>query len=265
MIRPHRIRKNDMQTNKILGYIAYEGPSEIDGAPIVVIINKILDKSKNEKTGDVVQSFIIRSDIAPMAALQTGQDAAICGDCGHRPYLIKNGQSAEAPCYVQVGKSVQSVYHAYKRGRYTKADAATIARALAGKIVRLGTYGDPAAAPVQMWAQITRYAAGHVGYTHQWDRPGFNVDAWSPLVMASADNIDQAAKANLIGMRVFRVSVGVDVQAGEISCPASAEAGRRSTCAKCNLCAGTSKKARDIVIADHAAGHARRVINIMAA
>lgn len=250
---------------KILGFIAYEGPSLIDGAPIVVIVNKIDTASKNDKTGAIVQSFIIRSDIAPMAALQSGEDESICGDCGHRPYLIKTGQSDEPPCYVQVGKSVQSVFHAYKRGRYVKADPATIARALAGKIVRLGTYGDPFAAPVCMWAQITRYAAGRRGYTHQWNRADFDVQAWAPLVMASADNIDQAAKANLLGMRVFRVSVGVDVQPGEAMCPASKEAGQRATCAKCTLCSGTSIAARDIVIADHAAGHARRVISIAAA
>lgn len=242
-----------------LGYIAYEGPSLIDGAPIVVIVNK-LDGSDNAKTGAIVQSFIIRSDVAPVEALQTGQDESICGDCEHRPLLAR--ETGEPPCYVQVGKSVQSVFHAYKRGRYTRADAATIARALAGKIVRLGTYGDPFAAPVTMWSQITRYAAGRRGYSHQWDRPDFDVNAWAPLVMASADTIEQAARANLLGMRVFRVSVGVDQQAGETVCPASAEGGRKSTCAKCTLCAGTSIQARDIVIADHAAGHKRRVIAI---
>ena len=244
-----------------LGFIAYEGPSLIDGAPIVVIVNK-LDGSDNSKTGAIVQSFIIRSDVAPVEALQTGQDESICGQCEHRPLLAR--ETGKAPCYVQVGKSVQSVYHAYKRGRYTRADAATIARALEGKIVRLGTYGDPFAAPVTMWAQITRYAAGRRGYTHQWDRPDFDVDAWSPLVMASADTIEQAARANLLGMRVFRVSVGVDRQPGETVCPASAEGGRKSTCEKCVLCSGTSIQARDIVIADHASGHARRVINIKA-
>jgi len=248
---------------KILGYIAYEGPSLIDGAPIVVIVNKVHTASKNDKTGAIVQTFIIRTDIAPMAALQSGADASICGDCEHRPILAK--QTGAAPCYVQVGKSVQSVFHAYRRGRYVKADPATIARVLAGKIVRIGIYGDPFAAPVKMWTQITRYAAGRRGYSHQWDRPDFDVAAWAPLVMASADNIDQAAKANLLGMRVFRVSVGVDVQPGEAVCPASAEGGRRSTCAKCTLCSGTSIAARDIVIADHAAGHARRVISIASA
>ena len=80
--------------------------------------------------------------------------------------------------------------------------------------------------------------------------------------MASADTIEQAALANLLGMRVFRVSVGVDKQAGEVICPASAEGGRRSTCAKCTLCAGTSIQARDVVIADHASGHQKRVIRL---
>ena len=242
---------------KILGYIAYEGPSIIDGKPIVVIINKI-DGSKNAKTGAIVQSFIIRSDIDPVKALQTGADVSVCGQCEHRPVLAR--KSGKPPCYVQVAKSVLAVYGAYRRGRYVRADAATIAKALEGKIVRIGTYGDPFAAPVRMWSQITRYAAGRRGYTHQWDIPGFDVDAWAPLVMASADTIDQAAKANLLGMRVFRVSQGVDVQQGEAMCPASKEAGQRTTCAKCTLCAGTSIKARDIVIADHAAGHARRTI-----
>ena len=249
--------------HKPLGYIAYEGPSLIDGKPIVVIINKIYNDSKNEKTGALVQSFIIRSDINPVEALNTGADESICGQCEHRP--IKARETGKAPCYVQVAKSVLSVYNAYKRGRYVKADAATIAAALAGKIVRIGTYGDGAAAPVQMWNQITRYAAGRRGYTHQWDSVGFDVDAWAPLVMASADTIDQAAKANLLGMRVFRVSNGIDVQPGEAICPASAEAGRKSTCSKCTLCSGTSIKARDIVIADHAVGHARRTISIVAA
>ena len=246
-----------------LGYIAYEGPSIIDGAPIVVIVNRIDQDSENEKTGALVQTFIIRSDIAPTDALKTGDDASICGACVHRPLLARD--NGAAPCYVNVGRSVRSVYDAYKRGRYTRADAATIAKALAGKIVRLGTYGDPAAAPVQMWNQITRYAAGRRGYTHQWDSVGFDVDSWALLVMASADTIDQAAKANLLGMRVFRVSQGIDVQPGEAMCPASAEAGRKSTCAKCTVCSGTSIKARDIVIADHAVGHARRTISIVAA
>lgn len=248
---------------KTLGYIAYEGPSMIDGRPIVVIVNKI-DGSENEKTGaDLVQSFIIRADVAPVDALKTGADASICGQCVHRPLLAK--QTGAAPCYVNVGRSVRSVYEAYKRGRYTPATPAQLRAVLAGRKVRLGTYGDPAAAPVSMWQEITADAAGVVGYSHQWQAVDFDHAAWAPLVMASADTIDEAAQANLFGMRVFRVSVGVDRQPGETTCPASAEGGRRATCDKCMLCGGTSKAARDIVIADHAAGHKRRVIMLQAA
>jgi hypothetical protein len=248
---------------KPLGYIAYQGPSMIDGRPIVVIVNK-LNGSQNEKTGaDLVQTFIIRSDVGPVEALKTGDDASICGQCVHRPLLARtNGQ---APCYVNVGRSVRSVFEAYRRGRYTKATPAQLRAVLAGRKVRLGTYGDPAAAPVELWAEILADTAGHVGYSHQWQAVDFDHAAWAPLVMASADTADEAAQANLFGMRVFRVSVGVEKQAGETTCPASAEGGRRATCDKCMLCAGTSKVARDVVIADHAVGHKRRVFMLQAA
>lgn len=244
---------------KPLGYIAYEGPSLIDGAPIVVIINKI-EGSDNVKTGAIVQSFIIRSDIAPTDALKTGDDASVCGECPHRPLLAK--QSGEAPCYVNVGRSVRSVYEAYKRGRYSVANLETLALALAGKALRIGTYGDPAAAPVAIWQRLTRYVSARAGYTHQWQAAGFDHAAWAPLLMASADSADEAALANLYGMRVFRVSIGVDRQPGEVICPASKEGGRKATCQSCMLCGGTTRQARDVVIADHAIGHARRVIAI---
>ena len=242
---------------KPLGYILYEGASVIDGSPIVCIVNKVDSASANDKTGSMAQTFIIRSDIPPMSAVQSGADSAVCGECKHRPSLAR--LSGEAPCYVQVGKSVQSVYHAYKRGSYTRATPAEIGKALSGKLLRLGTYGDPYAVPVAFWKTILAKTAGHSGYTHQWTMPGFDYSAWAPLVMASADSPDEAALANLFGMRVFRVSIGVDRQPGEVTCPASAEGGRKTTCANCLLCAGTSKSARDIVIADHAAGHSRRI------
>lgn len=248
---------------KILGYIAYEGPSEIDGRPIVVIVNK-LTRSANEKTGaDLVQTFTIRSDVAPTTALKTGDDVSICGQCAHRPALAS--KTGDAPCYVNVGQSVRSVFEAYKRGRYVKATPGTLRRILAGRKIRLGTYGDPAAAPVAMWQEITADAAGIVGYSHQWQSIGFDHAAWAPLVMASADSIDEAAQANLYGMRVFRVSVGVDRQAGEVTCPASAEGGKKATCDSCMLCGGTTKAARDVVIADHAVGHKRRVFMMASA
>lgn len=76
--------------------------------------------------------------------------------------------------------------------------------------------------------------------------------------MASVDSSAEAAQASALGMRYFRVSIGVDKQPLEVSCPASAEGGRKAQCSDCMLCGGTSKNARSIVIADHAAGHDKR-------
>mgnify|MGYP003345148381 CR=1 FL=1 len=51
----------DIKKGKFTGVILYEGPSMIDGAPVVVIANRIETASGNSKTGAMVQTFIIRS------------------------------------------------------------------------------------------------------------------------------------------------------------------------------------------------------------
>lgn len=238
------------------GLIVYEGPSRINGAPIVVILTGIKAKSKNAKTGHLVQSYILRADIDPVTAAKAGQDAAICGECEHRPALAK--KTGKPRCYVNIGHGPLAVFNAYRRGTYTRVTPGEAAAIIAGLKLRLGTYGDPAAAPVGLWEELTQYTAGHTGYSHQWQRRDFDFDRWKRLVMASADTPDDAALANLFGLRVFRVTTQADRQAGEITCPASAEAGKRTTCADCMLCGGTAKAARDIVILDHAPGHQRR-------
>lgn len=244
--------------------IVYDGPSLIDGKPIVVVLTGLAASSENSKTGDIVQSFVIRSDVSPTDALKTGDDVSICGQCPHRPLIART--IGAAPCYVNVGQSVLAVYRAYRRGSYQRATSiGQVAASLRGRRLRLGTYGDPAAAPADLWALLVSLADGHVGYTHQWQSVGFDVNAWAPLVMASADSAAEAAQATSIGMRYFRVSIGVDRQPGEVTCPASAEGGRRAQCSDCLLCGGTSKAARSIVIADHASGHNKRTIMLRAA
>jgi hypothetical protein len=240
------------------GHIVYEGPSALDGAPIVVILTAI-NGSMNRKTGHMVQSYILRADIDPVKAAQAGHDASICGQCEHRPALAK--KTGRAPCYVNIGQGPLQVFKAYRRGSYHRTDPATAAALITARKLRIGSYGDPAAAPLELWQTLTRHTRGHTGYTHQWQRRDFDHSQWRALVMASADTIDQAALANLYGLRAFRVSVGPNKQPGEAICPASAEAGRRTTCAECMLCNG-STDARDIVIEDHARGHQSRVIKL---
>ena len=245
--------------SKPLGFILYEGPSKIDGLPIVVILTG-LSGSSNRKTGSMLQTYILRSDVHPLDAIKTGDDASICGDCEHRPILAR--ETGQAPCYVEVGKGASMVWKAYQAGRYVRLPLHVIARMIAARVLRLGTYGDPAAAPIRVWQAVTVYVAGWTGYSHQWR----NLSAdWQYLVMASADSVSDRQDAKLAGWRTFRVSIGIDRQVGEISCPASKEAGARTTCIDCRLCKGTQIAAKDIVIADHALGHKRRVIQLHAA
>lgn len=230
------------------GIILYEGPSMLTGAPIVVIANRITNASNNEKTGAMVQTFIIPADIDPIAALKSGADEAVCGDCVHRP-------ANDGSCYVQVGRSVASVYGAYKRGRYARPgidyDPAIIPALFRSAIVRLGTYGDPTAAPFQIWRAMTVHAGAVNGYSHQWRDARFA--AFKLLCMASADTPSQANEAQALGWRTFRVKGPQALKlAGEVTCPASKEAGQKTVCASCKACGGDTSKARaSIVINAH--------------
>lgn len=225
---------------KPTGFILYEGPSLLDGAPIVAIA--ITSRSRNRKTGAMLQTYIMRSDAHPIDAVKSGADASVCGDCKHRPSL-------GGACYVDVGRGAASVYGAFKRGRYPRAADTDTGPALAilgtGRMVRLGTYGDPAAVPARVWQALVSRASGHTGYTHQWLNgalPQAHRDAINSLCMASVDTPSEADMARSIGLRTFRVRRPDEpLAAREFTCPASEEAGKKRTCAECGACNGSAK------------------------
>lgn len=228
------------------GIILYEGPSLIDGAPIVVIANRIANASTNIKTGAIVQTFIIRSDISPLEAIKQGLDSSVCGNCLARPSL-------EGFCYVNVGRSVESVYGAFLRNRYARPhidyDPSILPDVFADSKFRLGTYGDPAAAPFSIWQAATSKTKSRYGYTHQWrNRPEF-----AALCMASCDTEQDAIDAIAQGWRPFRMRLATDPKLkGEVACPASKESGFKTTCKSCGACGGLSSKAKaPIVIIAH--------------
>lgn len=235
-------------------FIFYRGPSAIDGSPIVGIATLA---SGNRKTGDMVQTWIIREDVHPVEASRTGADKAICGDCTHRGQYDDNGRvEGTRTCYVMLFP-VASIFTTLKRGAYEDmtADLHGAATRLSGRIVRMGSYGDPAAIPHNVWTQLISSAKAHTGYTHQWRLfPEF-----ADLVMASCDSSEDRVAAKVLGFRTFRVTNAGDwtKEAGEVLCPASEEAGKKTTCQECRACGGTSAKARcDIVIPAH--GTAKR-------
>ena len=244
------------------GVILWRGPSLIDGAPIVALAVGLASGSSNRKTGSMLQTYILRDDLAPTAAVKSGADASICGDCPHRG----DGTGGGRTCYVNVGQGPLGVWKAYKRGRYSAVPLTgmycpidgqysllypgALADIGAGRNVRLGTYGDPAAIPSTVWHALVSRATGHTGYTHQW-RHALQLRG---LCMASVDTEAEAHEAHAAGWRTFRVTMpgAVARLENEARCPASAEAGKKLQCAECLACAGTARGLRgSIVIQAH--------------
>ena len=222
--------------------IIYNGPSLLDGKPIVVIATY---SNRNKKTGHVVQTYILRSDINPLEASKTGQDFSICGDCAMRGEVTTDPQRKQAKgrrCYVNLGQGVLIVWKAFQRGVYQEGDAATMGR---GRFVRVGTYGDPGAVPSHVWDNLLSEADTWTAYSHQ--------SGWRPdIAMQSADNMQEAIDHWKAGRRTFRViaDLGDLDKSNEALCPASKEAGRRAQCTACKLCRGSSL-AKSIAIVEH--------------
>jgi hypothetical protein len=230
-------------------FIIYEGPSLIDGSPIVAIAQV---KTGNRKTGDMVQTWILRSDIDPITASRTGADTAICGDCPHKgtPSDKATGWAQDRTCYVNLLFAPNGVFKAYKRGAYDTAQGHDAIAAIAkGKGCRLGSYGDPAACPSYIWESLTSDAEFVTAYTHN------PVNPMPETIMTSADNAAQAQQAWSRNERTFRVvsDLAQIIKGKEVLCPASDEAGNRATCASCKLCGGNSVKAKSVAIVAHGA------------
>jgi len=224
-------------TVKPRGYVIWRGRSLLNGDPIVAIA---LTHSSNRKTGDMAQTYILREDVDPVTAARTGADIAICGMCPQRPFL-------KGKCYVTLIHGPQSVYRALKADKYPQEDPWRAGRDLAGRMVRLGTYGDPASVPAWVWKSLVAHAQGHTGYTHQWQVPldPEQLAGINELCMASVDSSEQALEAKGQGLRYFRSRQASEPKLpGEFICPASNEAGKVKTCAQCGACDGSDRPAR---------------------
>jgi len=235
--------------------VIYRGPSLLDGSPIRVIVSGLDKGSDNSKTGAMLQTFILRDDVSPIDAVKSGQDTSICGDCAHRGDA-STGRTRS--CYVTVMHAPHNTWKTANRGRYREVSTQEEISAIgSGRKVRLGSYGDPAAVPVWVWSALLSNAQrGHTGYSHQWRRS--EASPFAQLTMASVDRPSDYAAAKAAGWRTFRVKAPEQPAfENEIVCPASEEAGKRTTCENCGLCGGLSTKSkRDIVINSHGTSRA---------
>ncbi len=216
---------------KYNGYVFYRGPSMLDGSPIVAIATGTQRASQNGKTGPMVQTWILPAEEAPVAAAQSGKDAAVCGACPHRWAL-------GGDCYVTLFHAPARVWKAWKEGVY---GTLTDLQLEGSKHVelRMGAYGDPAAVPPTAWTLLLLAVTwqGRTAYTHQWREY-----AWlRPWAMASVDSPAERLEAKGLGWRTFRVAYDPkDRQRGEAICPAT-QKGSSIQCATCPIkCDGTN-------------------------
>ena len=226
------------------GAILYRGPSLFDGKPIVVIG---IWASKNSKTGDMLQTYIIRSDIDPRDANKWGEDESICGQCRHRgvPTFDPLKKLADKrTCYVTLGQGPLTVFNEFIAGAYPNCTTRQKRRAIGRKRkVRIGTYGDGAAAPDCVWDDLLFSAEGHTAYTHNGGDPA--------RYMVSADTLAEAKQAWANGYRTFRViPIGAAPEPEETMCPSL----KGVHCKDCMLCGGKHATAKSIVIPVHGSG-----------
>jgi len=236
--------------------IIYDGPSLIDGKPIIVVYQPA---GKNPKIGEMAQTWIIRSDIDPITANRIGEDYSICGNCPHRGIIDpqkKKGMASNRSCYVNP-MPILAVYKSYKKGNYKKLNYGNnlypLAMLAAGQDVRLGSYGDPAAIPARVWHGLLRFAKSHTGYTHQANIKTSSYDYIKNILMTSCETLEQAKTAWKKGLRTFRTITDLSqITSNEKQCMATLE-GSKTTCAKCNKCNGDSNF-KSIAIVVHGNG-----------
>lgn len=214
---------------KAKGYILHETNEHVAIATL---------ESKNSKTGNMAQVWILVKSLSPIEAVHYGKDAIVCGDCPHRP--ANNGT-----CYVNIGHGPTAVWNAYRRGTYKPLDGQY--ECFHGYTVRFGAYGDPALIPWRMLGSIAQNCSGFTGYTHLWRTLH---PAYQQFLMASCDSTVEQFLARIQGWRTFRVMpINSNIPLpSEILCPAESKG---TQCINCKLCAGTSRMAKNIAITAH--------------
>ena len=232
------------------GRILWEGISAYDGVPIVVIATGFKKKSANSKTGNDIQTWILRQDMKPNDAAKQGFGQSVCGDCIHQP--TKNNT-----CYVRTYQAPRSVWECYKKGRYQYLGSDEISLFI-DRVLRLGSYGDPAMVPVEVWSPLVDVATSHTGYTHQWRQEW--AQGLKGICQASCDGLMDYVEASSHGWSTFLVKPSGEADpAGTVHCAASEERGRKTTCAACHLCDGSTAH---VVIDGHGSrGHKVVLVN----
>src|SRR5688572_11593138 len=120
--------------------VFYAGPSLLDGQPILGIATGLRQiqglRTENAKTGDLVQTWILRADIAPHDALHSGDDYSICGACPLRPFTAAG--TGKPVCYASCSggrAGFVNIYRSYQMGNIPQIAPEEVAEWLRGRRV----------------------------------------------------------------------------------------------------------------------------------
>ena len=242
----------------------YDGPSLINGQPINLVVGAIERPSSNRKTGPLAQCAAIPAD-HPTEAIKTGADESVCGECAYRPSIARKcaacGFENETghkrcrgcgamilSCYVRTGHGPGSQWRATRDSEVDLQGALDRIRSR-NRSLRLGEWGSPSAAPLEIIEALVDAAHEHTAYEHQvltgqgedrrvraeddpeWQR----VAPYLRFAMASAETEAQAIELQDRGFRTYRVGTN-PIPGREIECPHYT---RNITCDHCGLCDGT--------------------------
>lgn len=229
--------------------VIYRGPSMFDGNPIIVVATGFDNPTKNDKTGQMVQLFIMREDVPPHDAVRLGQDISVCGTCP---------MASGGICYVVVYQAPLAVWKRYHRGGYQDLtnNSTAVRKLMKRKQVRIGAYGDPAAVPTGLWSNIVDVADVALSYTHSWRTAD---PALAEFSMASVDSVSEYVEARAKGWRTFRTRMPWEpLLKDEVQCP------HRDTglkCIDCRHCDGNQRGLKGCVSEVLHGQKAKRVIN----
>lgn len=214
----------------------WQGPSPFTGESISAIITNIYRKSKNPKTDDMCQVWILSTDISPVHAVKLG-DHSVCGDCRLMPC---RATSFKESCYV-ARRAFQAPGNVWKYNIHLDVDMGSALEAikLAAKPIRLGGYGDPAMVPQNIIEELlenlksVKCTKFYTAYTHQQDKP---FASWiKQYAMASTHSLEESKQYWDEGWRTFRITDKPEASRFERIC---LNYTKGINCADCCLCDG---------------------------
>ena len=170
----------------------------------------------------------------------------VCFDCPFRAYLkCYTHKYQQYSGFLSMLKSIVREFTTLDYIPFVGSQTEKIVLMAKDRYIRFGTYGEPTLIPLDLVSSMVDASKSHTGYTHQWAK---NLD-FAKYFMASTHSEVQSKIAEKMGFRSFIASSTPIKNA--VVCPASKEAGFKSTCEKCGLCSGERKGKKHIVILEH--------------